>query len=374
MSSDLKKKRGLMGILEETIGIILGIIVMVDIFLQILYARANKTPISTPLANFLWRSMVKVTKPLDHNVRDFILTFSGPVILVLVLTSWALLLSVAVALFIHPNLGTGIQATQGETPTDFITALYVGGSSLSFIGASDFSPENSFFRMFYLVTSLLGVSLVSLNVTYLMQLYTSLQARNALGLKVHLHTGETGDAALAVAELGSEGMFDAGYQILAEWATETADVKESHHFYPILFYFRFRETHYSVSQRSLTTLDTVSLIKTALDEKEFGWLRHSAAVEELWNASMLELRTLAKNFIPKENVNVSPDPKTRALWQRRYEAAVERMKQSGIKTTKDGMEEYIALRSRWNGYIAALAPHFAFDMDEIDPTMAKLKQ
>ncbi len=168
-------------------------------------------------------------------------------------------------------------------------------------------------------------------------------------------------------------MFDAGYQILAEWATETVDVKESHHFYPILFYFRFRETHYSVSRRDLVTLDTVSLIKSALDEKEFGWLKGSAAVEELWNGTMLELKTLASNFAPEANGNAAPNTEQRALWQLRYEAAVEHIKQAGIKTRKDGVQEYIALRSQWDRYIISLAPHFAFDMDEIDPILAKLR-
>jgi hypothetical protein len=296
------------------------------------------------------------------------------VVLVTILLAWALLISLAAALFIHPNLGTGVQSTHGPTPTDFFTAFYVGGTSLSFIGASDFAPENGFFRMFFLFTSLLGVSLISLNVTYLMQLYTSLQARNALGLKVHLHTGQTGDAAEAVAGLGPQGMFDAGYQILAEWAAETTRVKESHHFYPILFYFRFRETYYSVSRRDLTSLDTVSLLKSALDEKEFGWLRHSAAVEQLWHASLLELKTLASNFAPEADMDAPPDEERRALWQRRYEMALERMKRAGIKTSKSGADHYISLRTEWDRYILSLAPHFAFDIDEIDPALAKVKK
>lgn len=75
-------------------------------------------------------------------------------------------------------------------------------------------------------------------------------------------------------------MFDAGYRILTVWTTETTQVKEPYNFHPILLYFRFRGTHYLVSQRSLTTLDTISLLKSALDEKEFSWLKRSAAVEE----------------------------------------------------------------------------------------------
>ena len=39
-----------MGVIEEVVGVVLAILVLVDIFLQILYACANKTPISTPLA------------------------------------------------------------------------------------------------------------------------------------------------------------------------------------------------------------------------------------------------------------------------------------------------------------------------------------
>ena len=69
-------------------------------------------------------------------------------------------------------------------------------------------------------------------------------------------------------------------------------------------------------------------------------------MEELWDASMLELKTLAKNFIPHAAVDAPPDLEKRTLWQRRYEAAVERIKQSGIKTKKDGAEEYISLRSQ----------------------------
>jgi hypothetical protein len=44
--------------------------------------------------------------------------------------------------------------------------------------------------------------------------------------------------------------------------------KETHHFYPVLFYFRFREPYYSVSRFALVSPDTVTLIKSALDDKQ----------------------------------------------------------------------------------------------------------
>ncbi|MFT3894671.1 MAG: hypothetical protein QM730_23830 [Anaerolineales bacterium] len=47
-----------MAILEEIAGTVLGIVVLVDIFLLILYARANKTIISTELSHLIWRTLV----------------------------------------------------------------------------------------------------------------------------------------------------------------------------------------------------------------------------------------------------------------------------------------------------------------------------
>jgi hypothetical protein len=361
-----------MGLLEEIIGAILGIAVLLDIFLLILYARANKTIISTELSHFIWRIFVWVSKLLGR-WRETFLTFSGPIILVTVLASWALLLSLAAALIIHPNLGTGIITNHGETPTDFITALYVGGSSLSFIGASDFTPQNGFFRIFYLLTSLIGVSLASLIVTYLLELYANLKERNTLGLKVHLLSSETGDASEVIAHLGPQGQFDGGYDNIVEWSAETAQVKESHHFYHILFYFRFREPYYSLSRTSLTSLDTVSLIKSALDNEEYGWLKESAAVDDLWRGTMKQLQTLAKDFLPNEDLDAPPDPQTRERWRRRYEQGVERINAAGIKTTNDGVEDYISLRKQWDRHITLLAPKFAYDMDEIDTALAKVK-
>jgi len=361
------------GVLEEIVGFLLGFVVLLDIFLLILYARANKTIMSTELSHVIWRGLVGVSGVFGRG-RELFLTFSGPLILVTVLGSWALLLSVATALIIHPNLGTGITATQGETPTDFITALYVGGSSLSFIGASDFSPQDWFFRLFYLLTSLIGLTLASLIITYLMQLYENLKQRNALGLKVHLLSSETGDAAEVISRLAPHGKFDIAFDKMETWAADTAQVKESHHFYPMLFFFRFQEPFYSVSRTSLTSLDTVSLMKSALDNKEYGWVKESAAMEDIWRVTMMELQVLAQDFLPGEDLDTPPDQKTREGWRSRYEDAVARLKAADIKTTRDGAEDYISLRTQWDRYIYMLAPKMAYDLDKVDTAMAKVRQ
>lgn len=361
-----------MGVLEEVIGFILGFAVLLDIFLLILYARANKTIISTELSHFAWRLMVAVSR-LFGRWREFLLTLSGPLILVMILANWLVLLSIAAALIIHPNLGTGVVSNQGKTPTDFITALYAAGSSLSFVGASDFSPQDWFFRSLYLVNSLIGLTLASLITSYLLQLYENLRERNTLGLKVNIMSAETGDAAEVIAHLGPHGKFENGYNNMVDWSAETATVKESHHFYPILFFFRFREPYYSVSRTTLTSLDTVSLIKSALDDKEYAWLKESAAVEDLWFAAMKELQTLAQDFLPGEDLDALPEPSMIERWRKRYNDAVKRLDAADIKTAKDGVENYVSLRKQWHQYVYKLFPKFAYEMEEIDTALAKVK-
>lgn len=356
--------------LEQTLGALVILVVLLDVFLTVLYARAGTGLISDRLARLVWRVFRAVSKPFGRH-RGVVLSLCGPVILLLLVAFWDLGLTFGTALVIHPRLGTSVTTSGAETPTDFITALFAGGSSTSIVGAGDFTPQTSGFRIFYLFTSLVGTFILSLTVTYLMQVYTALQRRNALGLKIHLASGETGDAAELLAGLGPEGKFDGGYNNLSEMAEGMSEVKESHHFYAVLSFFRFRSSYYSVSQTTLVALDAVTLIKSALDDKQYGWLKESASVGQLRRSSKLLLKTVADIFFPGNNSD-SPEPsdaQTRERWRRRYFAALHRFRQAGIETVaneQSGAETYVSLRAEWDHYITMLAPALGYTMDEID--------
>jgi hypothetical protein len=79
-----------------------------------------------------------------------------------------------------------------------------------------------------------GLSVTSVTITYLMQVYTAVRSRNTLGLMMHAQSGETGDAAELIARWGPRGRFDGGYNNLSTLAGEMAAIKETHHFYPVL--------------------------------------------------------------------------------------------------------------------------------------------
>jgi hypothetical protein len=252
--------------------------------------------------------------------------------------------------------------------------MYAGGSSLALVGFSDFKPQSGAAQAFYLFNSLVGMSVFSLTLTYVMQIYSALHSRNAFGLKIRLLSANTDDAAELLAGLGPQGRFDSGFTILSNLAAEAATIKEYHHFYPVLFYFRFREPFYSVSQSTFVLLDAVSLLKSALDDKEYGWLKESASVVQCWQASTLLIEMLEQVFLSGRRPpdDMPPDGTTREHFRLRYFAAIDRLREAGIQTIADpngGAGIYTALRERWSPRLARLAKPMLYDPGEINQTI-----
>ena len=61
-------------------------------------------------------------------------------------------------------------------------------------------------------------------------------------------------------------------------APPLAATKEVHHFYLLLFYFRFHDPRYAMSLFGFLLLDLVTLIDTALDHDRYATLIASAPV------------------------------------------------------------------------------------------------
>ena len=251
--------------LEQVIGATVVLVFLADVFLTVLYARAG-TGLLAPYWNRAVWTLLWGAARLSGRHRGMVLSFAGPIIVVLLIGFWALGLSIGAALIIQPELGTAIRPPNGDSPTDFVTALLVAGNSLSIVGSGNYSPQTTGTRLLFLVNSLIGASTLSLVLSYLVQVYSGLRERNALALTIHLMTDASGDAAEMLARLSHEN--NNAISELANLARSLVSVKEAHHFYPLLFYFRFKEPYYSVSRFSFIILDLVTLIETALDSHD----------------------------------------------------------------------------------------------------------
>jgi hypothetical protein len=295
--------------LLRILGALLIVLVLLDVFLTVLYARVGAGVISNHLAGATWWTFRTLARPFPRR-RDTLLSFCGPSILVLLVGAWVLGLMCGGAMIVQPSLGSGIVTTSGRTPTDFVTALYIVGDSLTTVGTSDFAPRTGALKLFQTFLSLVGISMLTLTLTYFLEIYNALHSRNTFAVKMHHATGSSGDAAELIAGVGPQGQFQAGYNHLTEMAGEMIELFENHHFYAILLYFRFREPHYALARMALITLDTVTLIKSALDDREYAWVKESAAVVQMWRASMEMLTELARVFLPAGCLTMSRASRT----------------------------------------------------------------
>jgi hypothetical protein len=123
---------------------------------------------------------------------------------------------------------------------------------------------------------------------------------------------------------------------------------------------------------ALLALDTVTLLRTALRDEEYEWLKQSASVSQLWYAARLLVTRLEDSFLPggTPDAGQQPDAHTKERWRCRYLSALRRFRQAGIRIAQNheaGAAAHISVRTEWDSYIAALAPFLAYSMSEIDP-------
>jgi hypothetical protein len=131
-----------MQILPQALGAALMLFVMLDIFLTVLYSRIGSGIVghfgtgilSMHAARAVWIGMRAFSARLRRS-RSAFLSFSGPVSLLFLIALWTIGLACGAALIIHPELGASVSISRGETPTDFISALYAAGASLSITGS-----------------------------------------------------------------------------------------------------------------------------------------------------------------------------------------------------------------------------------------------
>jgi hypothetical protein len=354
----------------QVLGAALMVLALVDVFMTVLYARARGGIIAHTVSIAVWRGFRGVARLSGRHAAD-VLSLCGPAVLVALVLAWALALTVGAALILWPELGDGIRAGAGETPRDFFTALFAAGNSLSIVGAGDFQPHTTAMRALYLFNSVAGASVLSLTLTYLMQVYTALLRRNSFALTLHLLSGESDDAAELICGLGPGGHFDTGATTLADLSSELARIKEAHHLYPVLFYFRFREPFYSVSAFTATSLDIASLLRSALDEDRHGVLKASGSLRQLERSAFLLVQTLERTFLTdKPPGPQAPDEATRAAWRRRFDSALFKLQKAGISVNVNhdaAFNTYADLRSRWNPAVMSLAPAMGYEEAQVDP-------
>lgn len=353
-------------------GTLLLLIVLLDVYLTVLYARSGAGIFTPRLCTLTWKVFCLTSKPFGEAGKRF-LSFCGPTLLVLIGTCWVGGLLLGFGLIVWPRLGTEMISNQGDTPRDFWTAVYVSGYYLTTVGNGDMRPLSGDLKVLMVADSVFGISVITLMLTYFMQIYSALQRRTTFALKLHKGTRGTGDAVEIIAGIGADGNFEGARGELTVIADELLQVYESYHFYETLIFFRFHEALYSLPRAALVVLDLASLLRTAIDQEQYKYLVDSMPAEQLWQGGTHSLVELSRMFLPPRGDMTARDEPTaveKERWQLRYASAVARLRAAKIKTPADekaGAQAYFELRSHWNSRIAGFSNYLRYTAEETDP-------
>ena len=366
-----------MGWLAQVVGAGLVLLAIADIYLTVLYPRGGRGVVSVPLNRGIWQIFQLSASFIPKRgvdaqrlrVRDRLLSYMGPTLLVTTVAMWISLLILGFALIFWPALGNQIRIETGATPTDFATAIYYSGYALTTLGTGEITPQTSTYRLLMVLEAVLGFSVLTMTLTYFSSVYSHLIERNTFALSIHHRTAKTADAAELLARIGASGYFDgSAREDISNMAQKLLNIIESHHSYPTLGYFRWQEAYYALARITFIIMDTATLIRSALSQEKYHSLVRSAAVRELEESGMHFLGELSDSFLPKRHR--SDKARLEEMWRDRYYRALDRLEAEGIETVMDreaGAEQYVCLRGKWNFYIVELAKYMGYKWSAIAP-------
>lgn len=348
-------------------GAVLVALALADVFLTVLYARSGAGFLTPRLNRLSWRLLVRLA-PERRGRRDWLLSFGGPLLMVLTVFVWSSLLFVGAALICWPGLGAGIEASEPPTPTDFWAALYFAGYSLTTLGTGDLAPQGTLYRMLMIFFALAGFSFITLTLTYFMQVYSAVVRRNALAQTFHHISAGSGDAAEIVARLGPGGSFSDARSTIADLGGGLLDLLESYHSYPVLHYFRMRDARYSTARVCLLVLDTASLIESAVEGKEE--LKRSAGLQLFWGGGLELIDETCRTLLPggRSRRDFAPGEAEQREARLHYRASLRTLAAAGIATRTDagaGEADYLRRRGRWIGVVRSFAELTGYRWHEI---------
>ena len=202
-----------------------------------------------------WRTFsVRVSNP---HFRESLLSFYGPLSLVLLFATWGVLLIFAFAL-LHWGLGSGLKDASGAA-VNFGTDLYMSGTTLFTLGLGDITPRTAPARTIAVVESGIGFGMIALVIGYLPALYQAFARREVNISLLAARAGSPPTADQFFRRL--QGQSPVAYlSVCEQWA---AEILESHVSYPVLCYFRSHHRNQSWLASLVAILDICAEVQTS---------------------------------------------------------------------------------------------------------------
>ena len=234
-----------------------------------------------------WSALAR--RRTDRKKRESLLSFYGPISLLLLLAVWAIGLVFGFALI---HYGTGSVFTGAVFPSRFGNALYMSGTTLFTLGLGDITPASSLARFITVLEAGIGFGFLALVIGYLPVLYQSFSRREVTISLLDARAGSPPTAAEMLRRHAGAHGTEALLKVLEDWERWSADLMESHLSYPVLAYFRSQHDNQSWLGSLTAILDLCSLFMVGVEgvcqyqaKMTFAITRHALVdLSQIFNA------------------------------------------------------------------------------------------
>lgn len=253
-----------MHILAALAAFLLIISVLWDAFETIILPRrvTRRFRLTRMVYSLTWVPTALVARRVHKTqVRERILGPYGPLSLIILLATWAVLLILGYAM-LQWAAGSHLQNSTGGI--SFGTELYMSGTTFFTLGLGDVVPTSSVARFITVVEGGTGFGLFALVIGYLPVLYQAFSRRE---VNISLLDARAGSPPTALELLRRHCVDDRDglTQFLRDWERWSAELLESHLSYPSLAYFRSQHENQSWIAALTMILDACALSMVGLD-------------------------------------------------------------------------------------------------------------
>jgi hypothetical protein len=335
-----------MRLLVLAAGVAIVLVVLWDGFEAIVLPRrvARRLRLVVGVARVTWGSWAAIARRLPPGIRrETYLSYFGPLLLILLLVTWAAGLVFGFAL-IHWGLGSALEDPAG--PASLLTDLYLSGTTFFTLGLGDVAPRTWAARFVTVIESGVGFGFLALVVGYLPVFYNTFAARETHISMLDEWAGSPPTAAALLGRLGRDGSLSSLEEFLHEWEHWCAELLESHLSYPVLGYFRSQHGNQSWLAGLTTVLDVCALTLAAVEEapRRAAWLTFAMA-----RHTAVDLcQVFAVSPLPPPTDRLPGDDRAR-LWAVLSEAGL------SLRTGEEAAPRLTELRRMYEPYAAALS-------------------
>ena len=334
-------------------GVAIFVIVVWDAFEAIILPRrvTRRFRLTRVFYKFTWTNWKFVTRLItSRKKRETLLSFFGPLSLLVLVGVWALGLVLGFGLMQY-GAGSAVNITGGQP--GFAMDVYLSGTTFFTLGLGDVVPRTGLARVLVVTEAGFGFGFLAAVIGYLPFIYGSFSKREVNISLLDARAGTPPTAGELLRRHAYPGGGEALRQLFKDWELWAAELMESHLSYPVLAFFRSQHDNMSWIAALTAILDSCALVKVAVEETcrrqaelTFAIARHAAV--DLSQVFKTQPRALPHNRLPIEDLKRIRDM----------------LVQSGLKSDDiEEMGERLAdLRKMYEPYLFALAEYLSLSL------------